>query len=134
MSNLFENATRKSYRFQSAIGLLGVEDLWSLPLLKTGRAAACLDDIAKGLSKALREAEEESFVETADDKGNVELEEKLEIVKHVIQVQKDERDAALKEAERRKQKQQLLEILHDKRNESLKALSIEEIEAKINEL
>ena len=62
------------------------------------------------------------------------LSDKLELVKHIIQVKKAEQEANEKAEDRRKQKQQLLEILHEKRNDGLKALSIEEIEAKINEL
>ena len=134
MSNLFETATRLKYRFQSAIGLLSVEDLWELPLLKAGRQAACLNDVAKVIARTLREAEEESFVAEAGSSQTDLLSDKLELVKHIIQVKKAEQEANEKAEDRRKQKQQLLEILHEKRNDGLKALSIEEIEAKINEM
>ena len=47
--NIFEQATRQAFRFESPKGFLTVEDLWNLPLTNnTGRAN--LDGINAGIN------------------------------------------------------------------------------------
>jgi len=54
---MFAFATKKKIRFETSKGLLSVEDLWDLPLTSdNGRPN--LDDIAKGIYKAMKEGEE----------------------------------------------------------------------------
>ena len=52
MSNLFEVAARKKYRFDSQKGLLSVEELWDLPLQST--KSVSLDSIAIALNKEIK--------------------------------------------------------------------------------
>lgn len=129
--NLFETATRKKYRFVSAFGLISVEDLWSLALIDTP-ANKGLDGIARALFKELKEADDESFVRP---KGtNEDLANRLEIVKHIINVKMSEQEANEKALLKAKEKQRLLEILHEKKDEDLKGLSVEELEKRIADL
>ena len=61
-SSLFEYATRNKIRFASERGDLNVEQLWDVPL--RAKDNFDLGDIARRASKTLKDATEESFVDT----------------------------------------------------------------------
>jgi H2-forming N5,N10-methylenetetrahydromethanopterin dehydrogenase-like enzyme len=123
IENLFENASRKALRFPTERGMLSVEQLWQLPL--TGQTFS-LDGLAKAVNKELRESSEESFV-TEKSSQSGELEIKLEILKHIIAVRKDE----AKERERRlaaaQQLKKIDEIIESKEDDALRNKSPEEL-------
>lgn len=125
IEKLFVEATRAQYRFETNIGLLTVEDLWKLPL--TSATKVNLDDVAIKLSRELK-ATDESFVAQKSVK-NTELENKLEIVKYVIQVRQEENAAKLAEANKAAQREKLKELIAKKEGESLEALSLDELRA-----
>ncbi len=127
----FEKATRIKLRFECAQGQLSVEDLWDLPLKHTSRAN--LDDIARALSRRLREESVESFVDKPP-KADETCQLAFDIVKHVIDAKLAERDAAKLAAENREKKQRLLATLAKKEDEKLSELSIEDLRAQINAL
>jgi hypothetical protein len=120
---MFEQATRLKLRFRSPNGLIGVEDLWDLPL-KT------LDSIAVGLRKELRNTEE-SFLEESTDKT---LEQRFNVVKHILEVKKAESQAASEAKEIRAKKQTLMAALERKQNQQLEEMSAEQIQAEIDKL
>lgn len=125
---MFEQASRLKFRFDSARGQLTVEDLWDLPLTSSvGRP--CLDDIARQLNRALKTNQEEdvSFVEPATPKTTI-LQDKFDIVKHIIAVRLAERNAAADERARAEKKQRILEIIAKKQDASLESASTEELE------
>lgn len=130
--NIFEKATRKKFKFPSAVGQLNVIDLWDLPLTSTN--GANLNDVAKALNNALKSEQEESFVEVSSNSKKKELEEKLDLVKYIISVKMEERAARLEAADKAKRKAMLLELLEKKKEQSYEAKSIEELEAEINSL
>jgi len=117
--NLFEQASKLKLRYKTNYGLVTTEDLWDLPLTS-------LDEVAKSLNKQVKEAGEESFIEVKST-ANEKLELSFEIVKYVIKVKLVEQKAAKLAKENAAKKQQLLELLHQKQNEELGQLSIEEI-------
>ena len=131
MSINFERATRKKYRYESARGYLTTEDLWDLPLTESD---FCLDNIAKVLSRHLKETEEESFVITSDNKARKILEEKLDIVKHVIKYRLDAINKANKRMETIEKKKKIMSILEDKKDDALKDKSVEELEKLLEEV
>ena len=112
----FEEATRNKVRFETNRGMITVEDLWDLPL--TGTNGFNLDNVAKTLAKQLRELNEESFV-TPSTKASSEIEDKLDIVKHIIEVKIDEAYTAKRKTEIKAKKQVLLNVLAQKENEVL---------------
>ena len=130
MSNLFEIATRKQYRFNSQVGALSVEDLWNLPLTST--RSASLDAIAKELHSQLKE-ETVSFV-TPSVSDNTVVQQKFDIVKHIIDVKVAERDAAKLAAENATKKQKILSLIAQKQDEQLSGSSLEELQALANSL
>lgn len=129
-----EQALRKKYRFPSQAGMLTLEQLWDLPLKGRNNASADLDGVAKAVHAKLKEETEESFVEVSSNPQQVELENMLEIVKHVISVKQTEASEAKTSAEKAARKRELLELLHDKKNEELKGKSAAEIEKMIEAL
>lgn len=125
--NLFETASRQKLRFTTAKGLLPTEDLWDLPLLTT------LNELAKSLSKQVKEAGEESFIE-GKSSANEKLETMFEIVKHIIKVKLAERETLKVAKENATKKAQILELIHQKKNESLASMPVEELEKMLADL
>jgi hypothetical protein len=124
--NIFEKASRQQLRFESASGLVTVEDLWNLPLTSaTGRAN--LNDIARGVHQQLKAAGDEiSFVEPAES-NNEDLQLHFDVVKRIIDVRVEERNAAKAETDRKAKKQKIMEIIARKEDESLSNSSIEDL-------
>lgn len=126
MNNIFEKATRTKVRFETTKGQITTEDLWDLSLTS-------LDSIARGVNKKLKESSEESFISVRTS-GNAELELKLDLLKHVIDVKLKAKEAAELKAAKASEIATLENLLIDKKAEQLKGLSLDEIQAKIAEL
>ena len=124
---MFEEAIRLKLRFETAKGALTVEDLYDLPLTLANRPN--LNDIAKGLSRYLRENEED-FVGTAS-KADTAAQLKFAIVKHVIAERIAENEAAKAAADRRETKARIMELIAKKQDESLQNKSLEELQAMV---
>ncbi len=130
--SIFETATRNAYRFPSNRGQLTTEDLWSLPL--TSKTRFDLDNVAKAVNEALQAASTTSFVSTEADPRKGELENQLEIVKHIIAVRLEENAALRNEAARKAEKAKLLDILATRQDDALHGLTQDELLAKIDAL
>lgn len=124
---MFEQATRNKDRFETSQGLLTVEDLWDLPLT-SARGRANLDDIARSLSKRLKETETESFVIKAP-KADETTQRKFAVVKHIIEVRLAENEAAATIRANKEKRQQLLALIAQKENEQLQGHTLEELRA-----
>ena len=129
--NLLMKAIREKFEFPSSVGVLDLYQLSNLPL--TSERGASLDQVARNLSKRIKESESESFVETATP-SNVRDQESLEIVKEFIRLKKEEREEAAKKREKATLKAKLHEILEQKREQSLMNSSEEDILKKLEEL
>jgi hypothetical protein len=127
--SLFQFATRNKIRFASSRGDLSVEQLWDVPL--RSKDAFNLDEIAKYVNRALKNAIEESFIETNHNPERDRLEVTLEVVKHVIGVRIDEENAAKKKAANKAEKTKLLAILAEKQDGKLSSLSEAELKRRI---
>lgn len=126
MSNLFELASRKAFRFTSNRGHLTTEDLWSLNL-------TALDTIAVSIDDAIQKAKGKSFI-SKKTTASSDLEAQLEIVKHIIGVKQAETEASKLRTERAAKKAQLEQILLNKQTDALHGLSIEDLQKQIAEL
>ena len=122
----FEKASRLKLRFGSDWGCLTAEDLWDLSLPQ-------LNSIAKVISKDLKSAEEEDFLKEENKEDTV-LKLKFEIVLYVLNTKKEEAQKRKDAAEKKAEKEKLLDILATKEDEELTKLSKEEIRKKIEEL
>ena len=122
---MFEIATRRKYRFQLN-GSLTTEDLWDLSLEN-------LDKIFKGLNAQLKKSSEESLLVTRT-KEDEDLLHKVEIVKHIVAVKLDEKEAAQAAKARKEQKQKIMALIEEKQTENLKSMPLEQLEAMLKGL
>ena len=132
MDNLFLQATREKFRFESSKGDLSVEQLWDLPL--TSRTGFDLDTVAKAVNTNLKSSNEESFVNVSNNPAVSRLQAQLEVVKAIIEVKLVQAEAAKKRAEKAAERQRLMEVLHSKKDQELQGLSVEEIERRLSQL
>jgi len=132
MDNLFLQATREKFRFESPKGDLSVEQLWDLPL--TSRTGFDLDTVAKTVNADLKASNEESFVNVNNNPAVSRLQAKLEVVKAIIEVKLAQAEATKKRAEKAAERQRLMEVLHSKKDQELQGLSVEEIERRLSQL
>lgn len=123
--NIFEYATRNKIRF-SFKGMISVEDLWDLSLVN-------LDSIYKTLNKQIKQSEEESLLAT---KTNVdtELEVQIAIVKHIVSVKLEEKEAREKAVAKNAQKQKIMAIIASKEDEALHNSSVDDLKKMLDEL
>lgn len=124
--NLFEVATRQKYRFSTKKGVVGVEDLWDLPL-------DYLDDIYKTLSKEFDESKSGSLL-TESAEGNAELHNKMEIIRHIVNTRMQEAKDNEEKAFAYQKRQKILYILAEKQDDDLRGKSIEELRAMLDEM
>jgi len=124
---MFEQAARLKLRFATSQGTLTAEDLWDIPLTsRTGKAN--LDDIARAYNRRLKEQEEESFVEKPAKSSTI-LQLGFRIVKHIIGVRLEERDAELARIKAANKRQKIVDLIVRKKDDELGELSVEELEA-----
>ncbi len=127
---LFAIATRKNYGFTSVQGTLSVTDLWQLPLKSGRQGRADLENVAQEAYKELQASQATSFVDEASA-GSVDAQNKLDVVKFIIATKKAEAVAQVAARAAESQKAKIQDIIASKKDESLKNMSIEELEALI---
>jgi hypothetical protein len=126
MNDLFQQASRRKLRFDSSIGQLSTEQLWELNLSQ-------LNDLAVSLSRKVKDVSTESFIQT-ETKVPKELSLRFEIVKAIIAVKLEEADKAKKSAERKVQRDKLLNALANKQDEKINSMSIKALEKELDAL
>ena len=136
IENLFRKAIENKWRFSvPGRNVLSLEELYDLPL--SGNNGTNLDTVANVINNQLQAKRGKvSFVtnNTQNDREVAELEDKLELVKDVIQV-KLERNAARQEQVAKASEKAMLEnLLAQKQAESLANMSEEEIRKRLAEL
>ena len=102
MEKMFEYATRNKVRFPFK-GLISIEDLWDLSLTE-------LDSIYKTLNKKVKQANEESLLNTKSKEDKT-TEIQIEIIKYIVTIKQEEAARSMAAAERRAKKQKILEVL-----------------------
>lgn len=120
MEKLFEVASRKAYRFPFK-GMITTEDLWKL-------SSKNLDEVFKALNSQKKVTEEESLMQTASDE-DVDLLNKIAIVKYIYKYNEQQAVDRLMEREKRQKDQRIMEIIARKQDEALEGKSIEELQA-----
>lgn len=123
--NLFEIATRNRYRFNYK-GVMTVEDLWSLRVED-------LDAIFKALNRQKKTADEDSLLATKSAE-DTELANKIELVKYIVSVKLAEAADRVSAAEKKAQRDKILEIVAKKKDRALEDMGIEDLMKKLEEL
>jgi hypothetical protein len=121
---MFEKASRMKLRFETAKGMLTVEDLWDIPLLSANGLS--LDNIAIKLDRQLKDTMNVSFVKKEQTSNSID-QLRFDIVRHIIAVRLDEQEKAKSAAELRERVQRLLQLLDRKRTEADEKMSEDEI-------
>lgn len=131
--NIFEKAARNQFRFSSRVGLLTVEQLFTLPL--TSDRGASLDEVGKNILAAQKTIGEESLVEVSKDAAQRQLlDDLLEIVKFVIADKQEELKAAAVRREKRQKRAKILEAIENRENADLAGKSVEELTKELEDL
>lgn len=113
---MFKKASKLKLRFATTKGHVTTEDLWDLPLRN-------LDNLAKDLSKAVKESGEESFI-VKRNRVNTILDLKFSIIKQIIKDRLEEAEHKENETANKARKNKILDIIEDKENEGLRDESI----------
>jgi len=135
--NLFFIAYQDKYIFKTPKGVLTVSDLFDLPVPikkldedekeiseKNSHFEITLDNIAKGLNKQIQEISGDSFVRKYRvTKKEIELKNKLEIVKLLIEYKIKKYEDSIDE----KKKQDIKRLIKKKEMEEFENQSIEEL-------
>lgn len=121
--NLFEGAVRAKYRFPFK-GSITTEDLWDLSLQD-------LDRVFKALNGEAKQTQEESLLKVKDEQSEI-LERKIEIVKHIVAVKQAEIAAVKEAADRKVQKQRIMEIISKKEDDALANMSLEDLKKMVD--
>lgn len=129
IATLILKAARSKFRFNSSKGLLTFEQLWDVPLTNK-TSPFSLDNIAKEIYKDVKEGEEISFVVNRSVKST-EASDRLELVKYVISVRKDELQAREDQLKKQEEKKKIMEILERKKDASLENLSEEQLMSRL---
>lgn len=113
MAEIFEIASRRKYRYPYK-GYITTEDLWDL-------SPKDLDLVYKSLMKTKKTLCEESL--SAQTNKDDDLETQINIVKYVYTTKEAEYNDRKKAAENAEKRRHILEILAQKKDESLRNMS-----------
>ena len=122
--NLFKEALVQKLRFKTIRGNISTEELYDIPL--TSKNGFSLNDIAKDIYLELKQEVEIDFVggtTPENSEGNL----KLEILKEIIKDKKEAIERKEQEASSKTHNQFIDALIAEKKNESLKSMSIEEL-------
>lgn len=122
---MFEKAVRQKLRFNYK-GICTVEDLWDLSLEE-------LDSVYKTLQSEKKKHSEVSLLNERNKEEDT-LQLKIDVVSHIFNVLKNEKDLREVRKERKEKKQKILDIIARKQEADLENKSIDELNALVNEL
>ena len=125
MEKKFEFATKHKMRFPFK-GMISVEDLWDLSIEN-------LDSVYKTLNRQKKQADEDSLLETKTT-ADIELDTKIDIVKHIFDAKLEEINARQAAKDRKAQKQKIMAILANKEEQELQNKSIDELRKMIDDI
>ena len=124
--SIYKQAAQLGLRFSTTQGMLSVEQLWTLKITS-------LSNLIKSIKKVLNKDNDDelSFL---DDSNTVNVEDQLrfDIVKDIYLTKKAENEAIRTEADRKAFEQKILGLIAEKKEDSLKGKSIEELEAMLS--
>ena len=126
--NLFLEAAKNKYKFQTERGALSVEDLFDMPLVS--RDGFNLDTLAVQLHNS---PETKSFVQKLSSNSSV-INNKFEIVKFIINHKLEEQAANEQAAVKAERKQKILAAIQNKQDSRLNDMSEEELVNELNNL
>ena len=100
--------------------MINVEDLWDLKVED-------LDKVFKTLNAEVKKQEEESLLQKKSEEDTA-LDVQIEIVKYIVKVKLEEKEAREQASAKKAQKQKIMSIIASKQDEALQNSSIEELQ------
>lgn len=122
---LFMIAARNKYRFPYK-GLISAEDLWDL-------SPQALDGVFKELNSQLKKHGEESLLSAPSKEVSV-LENKIEIIKIILNMKLREKASREQAHANAQQRQHIMEIIASKDEEELRSKSVDELRKMLSEI
>ena len=100
---------------------MAIEDLWVIPMTE-------INSVAKKLHADLKEDADISFIEEAKPTKQRQADQlAFDIVKHIIEVRREEAKAAKEKATNRAKKARIRELMATQEDDALKSMSAEEL-------
>lgn len=120
--SIYKKASQLGLRFKTTKGLLTVEQLWQLSLTD-------LSNSVKSAKKLLKETDDDelSFLDEVS-KVDESVQLTFDILKDVYITKKQELKDIRDRAEKKAQREKILHLIAEKRDDSLRNLSVEELE------
>ena len=127
---MYKKAAQLKLRFETTIGTLSVEQLFTLPVNHASKPS--LRMIAVNLHEELNKTSS-TGLEFLDEDSKVDeiLQLKFNIVKDIIETKKAEASEKVSKAAKESELRELKEILAEKKGEAKKQLTVEELEKQI---
>ncbi|HOV34891.1 MAG TPA: hypothetical protein PLS56_02775 [Candidatus Dojkabacteria bacterium] len=119
--DIFKQASKQKVRFQTSKGVLSVEQLWDLGLTD-------LDNLAVSLEAEHKESGKKSFLHASTAKDKT-AKLKFDVVLDILTTKVDEEAAAKQAREDKEHNKKILELINEKKDESLKGKSVKQLEA-----
>lgn len=125
---MYKNASKLKLRFQTSLGIISVEQLWDLNLTQ-------LTNVIKSVKKILKKNDDDELA-FLDEKNTVDTENELRfaILKDIYLEKKAELENSRTEAERKRQREKLINLIEEKKEENLRNLGVDELEKKLADL
>lgn len=118
---MYKQATKQKLRVATTKGLLSAEQLWDLSLTE-------IDALAVSLEKEHQESGKKSFLTSRSEKDKT-VKLKFDIVLDVLNTKVEEATVLQKRKERKERNQKILSLIEEKKDESLKSMSVKKLEA-----
>jgi hypothetical protein len=116
----FKEASKQKLRFITSRGSLTTEQLWDLPLEE-------LDNLAVSLEAEHKQSAKKSFLDKTSTKDKT-AKLKFDIVLDILNTKVEEANALTEAKEIKEHNKKIIELIAEKKDESLKGKSIKELE------
>lgn len=123
---MYKQASKLGLRFQTNRGVLSVEQLWHLNQTD-------LSNAIKAVKKVLKKSDDDELSFLEDTKVvDVENQLRFDILKDVYLTKKKDAEELKSARDRKEYEQKILSLIAEKKDESLKGKTIEELEAMLD--
>ena len=116
----FKQASKQKLRFQTAKGLLSVEQLWDLSL-------SDLDSLAVSLREAYENSKGKSFLTKRTTKDAT-IKLQFDVVLDILQTKVEESELLREAKENKENNEKILNLISEKKDEELKGKSLKELQ------
>jgi predicted DNA-binding protein len=130
----FKEAAKLKLRFASPVGPLTTEQLFDLPLTTANSKSPSLDDIYRGVSKSLREMNDDSLLETKNNPQKKGMQLQQNILRLVIEEKLEAAAAAVERKQRAELRDKIEAAIADKSDQALRAKTLEELQQELARL